>query len=218
MVSAASVELSTSPFSLFLSGRFSSGAITMYMLRPSSSGCRSTIPCSANTSAVRISRSRPRLAWLISRPRKRTVTLTRSPLSRNSAARRAFVLRSWTSILTARRTSLKVCDFCFFFCSRSRFWSSYLYCPKSRMRHTGGTAVGATSTRSSPFSWARASAFAVGMTPSCCPSSSMTLTSRMRINSLMRRSLASLCAPLQQQGHLTDHGRVALQRTRNAGG
>src|SRR5680860_72958 len=84
------------------------------------------------------------------------------------------------------------------------------------MRQTGGTAVGATSTRSRPLSCARASASDVAMTPNCCPSSSMILTSRMRIISLMRRSLASSLALLQQQGHRTDHGRVALQRTRNA--
>src|SRR6266568_9544268 len=76
------------------------------------------------------------------------------------------------------------------------------------MRQTGGTAVGATSTRSSPFSWARLSAWDVGMTPSCCPSSSMTRTSRILIISLIRRSLAIVRPLLQQTGH-QPIGRVA---------
>src|SRR5918996_333953 len=86
------------------------------------------------------------------------------------------------------------------------------------MRQTGGAAVGATSTRSSPFSCASASACAVGMTPSCWPSSSMTRTSRIRIISLTRRSLAMVDPLLQQTSHLTDDGRVAHISAQSAAG
>src|SRR5258708_13501959 len=54
------------------------------------------------------------------------------------------------------------------------------------MRHTGGTAVAAISTRSRPFVRAMASACGGGMMPSCEPSSSMTRTSRTLMRSLTR--------------------------------
>jgi len=46
---------------------------------------------------------------------------------------------------------------------------------------TGGRAVGATSTRSSPRSCAAASASSMGRTPSCSPVAVMTRTGLMRI-------------------------------------
>src|SRR6266571_6036066 len=54
------------------------------------------------------------------------------------------------------------------------------------MRHTGGTALGETSTRSRPFSSAMRMASCVGMTPSCPPSSAMTRTSGTRMRRLTR--------------------------------
>src|SRR6188472_752531 len=54
------------------------------------------------------------------------------------------------------------------------------------MRHTGGTAVAAISTRSRPFVRAIAMACGGGMIPSCVPSSSMTRTSRTLMRSLTR--------------------------------
>src|SRR4029453_10009403 len=54
------------------------------------------------------------------------------------------------------------------------------------IRHTGGLAVGATSTRSNSLPSAMRCASAVAITPSCCPSLSMTRTSRARICWLMR--------------------------------
>src|SRR5436190_24347022 len=54
------------------------------------------------------------------------------------------------------------------------------------MRQTGGTAVAAISTRSSPLVRAMASACGGGMMPSCVPSSSMTRTSRTLMRSLTR--------------------------------
>jgi hypothetical protein len=54
------------------------------------------------------------------------------------------------------------------------------------IRQTGGLAVGAISTRSSPFCRAMVSACCGGMIPSCWPASSMTRTSRTLIRSLTR--------------------------------
>src|SRR5262249_5994399 len=54
------------------------------------------------------------------------------------------------------------------------------------MRHTGGTALGETSTRSSPESSAERRASTVGMTPSCVPSAPMTRTSGTRMRRLTR--------------------------------
>ena len=51
---------------------------------------------------------------------------------------------------------------------------------------TGGRAVGATSTRSSPRSSAAASASSIGSTPSCSPVLVMTRTGLMRIIRLTR--------------------------------
>src|SRR5687767_6102804 len=66
------------------------------------------------------------------------------------------------------------------------------------MRQTGGCASGATSTRSSSFERAVSSASWIGMMPSCSPSALTTRTSRTRMPSLMRMSLAWLrcVAPL----------------------
>src|SRR6266516_3458957 len=84
------------------------------------------------------------------------------------------------------------------------------------MRQTGGTAVGATSTRSRPFSCARASASCVAMTPSCCPSSSMTRTSRIRIISLTRRSLALFYLSLTNRPPADTDGWPSSTRKRRA--
>src|SRR4029450_2568611 len=54
------------------------------------------------------------------------------------------------------------------------------------MRQTGGVAVAAISTRSSPFCRAIASACCGAMMPSCAPVSSMTRTSRTLIRSFTR--------------------------------
>src|SRR4029453_5246684 len=54
------------------------------------------------------------------------------------------------------------------------------------IRHTGGFAVAAISTRSRPFCRAMASACGGGMMPSCCPVSSMTRTSRTLMRSFTR--------------------------------
>src|SRR5574341_648069 len=63
------------------------------------------------------------------------------------------------------------------------------------MRQTGGTDVGATSTRSYPVSWACLNASGVGRIPSCSPSGPITRTSRTLI-SRFTRSLGTI-------GHLS---------------
>src|SRR6266705_2243539 len=60
------------------------------------------------------------------------------------------------------------------------------------IRQTGGVALAAISTRSSPRSSASMSACAGGMMPSWEPSSSMTRTSLARMRSLMRTVLVSM--------------------------
>ena len=54
--------------------------------------------------------------------------------------------------------SLTSMTFCFFLASFFFFWASYLNFPKSRILQTGGSAFGDTSTRSRPYSSARANA------------------------------------------------------------
>src|SRR5450756_313759 len=57
------------------------------------------------------------------------------------------------------------------------------------MRATGGLAIGATSTRSSPCSIAAARAVSTSMIPSCAPSAAMTLMGLIRICLLTRTRL-----------------------------
>ena len=65
--------------------------MTMIIWRPSSKGIRSMTPWSFSRSLTAISKARPRSGWAISRPRKRTVTLSLSPSSRNREAALIFV-------------------------------------------------------------------------------------------------------------------------------
>src|SRR5438093_2583870 len=69
--------------------------------------------------------------------------------------------------------------------------------------HTGGTDVGATSTRSSSASAAFTSASRTPMTPSCSPLGPMTRTSRALIFSftLGSRSMLPLLPPLPRHDH-----------------
>ena len=64
----------------------------MYIDLPSRTGVRSTVPWSLTSSPNLASSVRPISGWVSSRPRKRTVTLIRSPSSRNSIARWTFVV------------------------------------------------------------------------------------------------------------------------------
>src|SRR4051795_7643878 len=63
------------------------------------------------------------------------------------------------------------------------------------IRHTGGLALGATSTRSSSCSRACASASGRGRTPSCSPSAPTRKTSRARMRSLILTSCAAMWSP-----------------------
>src|SRR3546814_1362318 len=81
---------------------------------------------------------------------------------------------------------------CFFWLLRAIFaffWASYLNLPTSRNLHTGGSALGDTSTRSSPTSAACSIASRVYITPRFSPSSSITRTLGTVMNSLKRGPL-----------------------------
>src|SRR5688500_1918394 len=75
------------------------------------------------------------------------------------------------------------------------------------MRQTGGSAVAATSTKSSPCERASWTASRVFMMPSCSPSAAMTRTCGTRILSLMRVAgglrLSGRCPRPRNEGILT---------------
>ena len=70
--------------------------------------------------ALRLKSGRP----LLMLPRKRSVTLTLSPLLRNFLAAFTFVFKSFVSMFGERRTSLTSMVFCFFLASFSFLASS----------------------------------------------------------------------------------------------
>src|SRR6266550_7752667 len=74
------------------------------------------------------------------------------------------------------------------------------------MRATGGLAIGATSTRSSPCSIAAARAVSTSMIPSCAPSAAITLIGLMRICLLTRTRLVVswIRAPLLRENKNAD--------------
>src|SRR4029077_16234394 len=82
--------------------------------------------------------------------------------------------------------SLTSMIFCFLRASFFFFCSSYLYLPKSRILQTGGSAVGAISTRSRPASEAMVSASLRPTTPTMLPRSSTRRTRITPISSLIR--------------------------------
>ena len=68
------------------------------MSLPSSTGCLSTVPAPSHASANCLSRSRPICWWLISRPRKRSTTLTLLPSPKKRSACLTFVSKSCCSM------------------------------------------------------------------------------------------------------------------------
>src|SRR3954463_7005601 len=86
--------------------------------------------------------------------------------------------------------SLISCVFCDLRARLAFFWASYLYLPTSRNLHTGGSALGDTSTRSRPASDACSIASAVSSTPRFSPFSSITRTLGAEMNSLKRGPLS----------------------------
>jgi hypothetical protein len=155
---------------------------------------------SATPAAIREIWSRATSGCVASRPRKRTSTFTLCPSSKNRRAARTRTCKSWSSVRGRSRTSL-TSEICWFFlASRARLSDSNLNLPRSAMRHTGGSAVAATSIRSSPASSARRIASSVGITPICWPSASRTRTSGARIWRLVR-------GPVGVGGRATNGGR-----------
>src|SRR5881396_1828670 len=165
-------------------------------IRPSMRGLFSVTAMSCTASTIFWSIFQPSSVWAISRPLKRTVTLALWPSSMNRRTCLSLKSKSCFSVLGPILTSLTRIVVCFLRASFSRRACVYLYLPKSMMRHTGGCASGATSTRSNSCCRAASSACWMGMTPSCAPSAPTTRTSRTRIPSLMRISLAWLIGAL----------------------
>src|SRR5438876_1173009 len=164
----------------------------MCSIRPSSLGLFSVTAMSCVASTILFSIFQPSSVCAISRPLKRTVTLALWPSSMNRRTCLSLKSKSCFSVFGPILTSLTRIVVCFLRASFSRRACVYLYLPKSMMRHTGGCASGATSTRSSSCCRAVSSACWMGMTPSCAPSAPTTRTSRTRIPSLIRISFAWL--------------------------
>src|SRR5256884_4586243 len=164
----------------------------MCSIRPSSRGLFSVLAMSCVASTILLSIFQPSSVWAISRPLKRTVTLALWPSSRKRRTCFSLKSKSCRSVFGPILTSFTWIVVCFLRASFCRRACVYLYLPKSMMRHTGGWASGATSTRSSSCCRAVSSACWMGMTPSCAPSAPTTRTSRTRIPSLIRISFAWL--------------------------
>ena len=73
------------------SSYFFRGAITITICRPSIRGRCSTTPISSKSFSTRLRTSMPNSGWVISRPRKRRVILTRSPSSRKRTMLRNLI-------------------------------------------------------------------------------------------------------------------------------
>src|SRR5438552_11399013 len=168
----------------------------MWSMRPSILGLLSVTAISCVASTILLSIFQPSSVCAISRPLKRTVTLALCPSSMKRRTCLSLKSKSCFSVFGPILTSLTRIVVCFLRASFSRRACVYLYLPKSMMRHTGGCASGATSTRSNSCCRAASSACWMGMTPSCAPSAPTTRTSRTRIPSLMRISLAWLIGAL----------------------
>src|SRR5688500_3186722 len=96
--------------------------------------------------------------------------------------------------------SLTSCVFCDLRARLAFFCASYLYLPTSRNLHTGGSALGETSTRSSPTSAACSIASAVSRMPRLSPFSSITRTLGTEMNSLKRGPLSGGAAGRRLRG------------------
>src|SRR5262245_57405082 len=168
----------------------------MCSIRPSSRGLFSVLAMSCVASTILLSIFQPSSVCAISRPLKRTVTFALCPSSRKRRTCFSLKSKSCFSVLGPILTSLTWIVVCFLRASLSRRACVYLYLPKSMIRHTGGWASGATSTRSNSCWRAVSRAWAIGMMPSCSPLALTTRTSRTRMPSLIRMSLAWLIGVL----------------------
>ena len=159
------------------------------MLRPSMRGVMSILACSAISSATSSSIRRPSSGCCSSLPRNMIVTFTLLPSERNFSTWRVLVSKSPLLIFGRYLISLMtVCEL-LRRDSFARCASRYLNFPKSMMRHTGGAALPATSTRSRPCSSAMASASSSDLIPICAPSGPTRRTCSESICSLTRWSV-----------------------------
>ncbi len=159
------------------------------MLRLSSLGSASILAMPSICSAMRSRIRFPCSGWYTSRPRNMIVILTLCPSPRNLATWRVLVSKSPGPIFGRYFISLIPTWTVLRRLSLARWASSNLNLPKSMIRHTGGLAMGATSTRSRSSSLAIARASGSGLIPSWTPSGSTSRTSRARIRSLIRCSV-----------------------------
>jgi hypothetical protein len=152
--------------------------------RPSINDSASGSAISASSLLTLFKTFTPNSLWTISRPRNSTYTFTLLPCFRNSIMCFTLNLKSCSSVLGRNLISFKLTVCCFFLAILAFFDCSYKNLPKSMILHTGGLTVGATSTRSRPFSLAISRAFSILTIPTCCPLSSISLTSGDLILSL----------------------------------
>lgn len=120
---------------------------------------------------------RPNCLFAFSRPRIKRFISSRCPFSKNFRACCAFISRSFFAargVMRTRFISFAFCFCCLFFASFSCWYRNL---SKLMMRATGGFACGAISTKSSPFSFASASASSFERTPMFSPRSSITRSS-----------------------------------------
>src|SRR5574337_1324409 len=117
-------------------------------------------------------------------------TLTFFPSSSQRRASRTLNPAWWSVVLGRSWISLTSMIFCALRASFSFLVFSYRNLPKSRIRQTGGSAVGLTSTKSFSASRARRSASWRDITPIFSLFGPMTRTSGARISWLMRYSEA----------------------------
>src|SRR5690606_26460018 len=193
-------------------GYFFLGAIIITICRPSRRGRDSITMSSPRSASMRAAISRPSSWWLISRPRKRMLTLILSPSSRKPRILRSLIWWSPSSVTGRNFTSLISSCLDFFLASLARFCCSNLNFPKSMILQTGGSALGWIYTRSRPSPSAICSASSRDSTPTISPSEPITRTRGTRI-SLLRRFCLSwvLIRGLRKWGYRGRHRAPAVR-------
>lgn len=185
------------------------------MFRPSSLGAASTLAKVCTDSATWSRIFLPRSGWLISRPLNMIVIFTLCPSPKKRATCRVLVSKSPAPIFGRYFISLMLVLVDLRRDSLARWAVSYLKRLKSMIRHTGGRASAATSTRSRSNFLAIERASGRALTPSCLPSGSMSKTSRARILSLIRCSLWSGAAAMRH--HSFESNKPSLPDAKKGG-
>ena len=158
----------------------------------------STFPKSLRDSATLSRTATPSSLCSISLALNLIVMATLNPCSRNSLAWFVLTPKSWLSILGRNHISLSSTVCCCRRCSCRRFFCLYLCLPMSMSLHTGGSASGATSTRSSPLSSATLLASLRSKKPTVSPPSPI----RRTFGAVM--SLLTRCLGWEEMSELRD--------------